>query len=168
MTIAEIIFGAPIETTEDAEMTVNLIKKIQPDNVFTTILTAYPGTYLYEKLKKENIKFEEDFDKISRAVPTQKVQSPLTEAQIHEFQTSIIPPNPSIRYIIQRQYYRKTFMLKSQNLIQQKEFSKLRNLLFLTAFDPAIIKLRPVYRKYRETNIMKTIGNLYRLVKTHA
>lgn len=168
MTIAEIIFGAPIETTEDANMTVELIKKIKPDNIFTTILTAYPGTYLYEELKKENHAFEQDFDKISRAVPTQKIQSPLTQEEINELQTSIIPPNPSLKYIFERPYYRKTFSLKIQNLIQQKEFGKLKNLLFLTAFDPTIIKMRPLYRKYRETHIMKAIGNLYRTVKTHA
>ncbi|MBI4016104.1 MAG: cobalamin B12-binding domain-containing protein [Candidatus Aenigmarchaeota archaeon] len=168
MTIAEIIFGAPIETTEDAQKTVELIKKIKPDNVFTTILTAYPGTYLYDKLKKDNVEFEKNFDKISRAVPTQKIQSLLTENQIHEFQTSIIQPNPSIKYILTRQYYRKTYTLKIKNLIEQKEFKKLGNLLLLTATDPAIIKMRPVYRKYRETNIMKAIGNLYRSIKTHA
>ncbi len=168
MTIAEIIFGAPIETVEDAEMTVQLIKKIKPDNVFTTILTAYPGTYLYDSLKKNNIQFEQDFDKISRAAPTQKINSQLTLEQIDQFQTSIIPPNPSLKYIIQRPYYRQTFALKVNNLLKQKEFTKLRNLLFLTATDPAIIKMRPVYRKYRDTTFMKSIGQLYRSIKTTA
>lgn len=168
MTIAEIIFGAPIETTEDAQMTVNLIKRIKPDNVLTTILTAYPGTYLYDQLKQETHSFEQDFDKISRAVPTQKIQSPLTQEQINEYQTAIIPPNPSLNYILQRPYYRKAFSLKVQNLIQQKEYSKLRNLLFLTASDSTLIKMRPIYRKYRETALMRTIGNLYRSIKTFA
>ena len=165
MTIAEIIFGAPIETTEDAEMTVQLIKRIQPDNVFTTILTAYPGTYLYDSLKKDNVQFEQNFDKITRAVPTQKVHSPLTLEQIDRFQTQIIPPNPSLKYIMQRQYYRKTFALKIDNLIQQKEFAKLRNLLLLTLTDSAIIKMRPLYRKYRETKLMKSVGKIYRSFK---
>lgn len=168
MTIAEIIFGAPIETSEDAQMTVDIIKKIKPDNVFTTILTAYPGTYLYDQLKQENHSFEQDFDKISRAVPTQKIQSPLTQKEIDRLQTQIIPPNPSLNYILQRHYYRKTFSLKVQNLIRQKEFVKLNNLLFLTLADPAIIKMRPLYRKYRETRIMQLIGQLYRTTRTNA
>lgn len=168
MTIAEIIFGAPVETVDDAKMTVDLIKRIKPDNVFTTILTAYPGTYLYDQLKKDNVSFEQNFDKISRATPTQKVESPLTEQQIHEFQTTIIPPNPSIKYILERDYYRKTFFLKIKNLIEEKEFTKLRNLLFLTMSDPAIIKMRPVYRKYRSNSIMKAIGSIYRSTKTFA
>ena len=168
MTIAEIIFGAPIETTEDAQKTVELIKRIKPDNVFTTILTAYPGTYLYNELKKSNINFEQNFDKISRAVPTQKVQSQLTQEQIDKFQTQIIPPNPSIKYILQRKYYRETFEMKIKNLIEQKEFGKLKNLLMLTASDHAVIKMRPLYRKYRNTALMKTIGNIYRKVRTNA
>lgn len=168
MTIAEIIFGAPIETIEDAQKTVALIKKIKPDNVFTTILTAYPGTYLYDELRNSNINFEQNFDKISRAVPTQKVQSPLTQEEIDKFQTQIIPPNPSLKYIIQRKYYRKTFEMKIKNLIEEKEYRKLANLLMLTATDPAIIKMRPIYRKYRETNIMKVIGQTYRKIKTNA
>lgn len=168
MTIAEIIFGAPIETIEDAQKTVALIKKIKPDNVFTTILTAYPGTYLYEQLKRENITFEKNFDKISRAVPTQKVQSLLTQEEIDKFQTQIIPPNPSLKYIMQRKYYRETFEIKIKNLIEEQEYRKLANLLMLTATDPAIIKMRPIYRKYRETNIMKVIGQTYRRIKTDA
>lgn len=168
MTIAEIIFGAPIETTEDAQMTVNLIKKIKPDNVFTTVLTAYPGTHLYEELKKANINFEQNFDKISRAVPTQKVQSQLTQQQIDSLQTEIIPPNPSLKYILQRKYYRETFEIKIKNLIEQKEFGKLANLLLLTSTDNTAIKFRPIYRKYRDTRIMKIVGKIYRTVKTHA
>ena len=166
MTIAEIIFGAPIETMDDAKKTVNLIKRIKPDNVFTTILTVYPGTYLHSQLKKEGVVFEENLSKISRAVPTQKVHSFLTERQIHELQSQIILPNPSLKYILQRPYYREAFKLKVENLIQEKEYAKLRNLLFLTAFDPAIITMRPLYRRYQKIPVIEKIGELYRGIKT--
>ena len=168
MTIAEIIFGAPIETMDDAQKTVDLIKRIKPDNVFTTILTVYPGTHLHDQLKSEGVIFEENLSRISRAVPTKKVQSLLTENQIHSLQSKIIPPNPSLKYIIQRPYYREAFRLKVDNLIQEREYSKLRNLLFLTAFDPAIIRMRPLYRQYHQTGIMKGVSKIYQSIKTKA
>ena len=53
--VAAIMLGAPSETREDLELTYKLVKRIKPDNwiVFTT--TPFPGNYLYDYAKENNL-----------------------------------------------------------------------------------------------------------------
>lgn len=48
---AYIMIGAPTETKEDFEATLNLLKQIQPDGVHVSITTILPNTHLYDKFE---------------------------------------------------------------------------------------------------------------------
>ena len=47
-----VINGYPGETTETLKQTLDFIRKIEPDYVYLTLATPYPGTYLRELVKK--------------------------------------------------------------------------------------------------------------------
>ncbi len=52
---AFIMLGAPMETKEDLELTVNLVKRIQPGYINISITVPTPGTDLYDYAKAKGI-----------------------------------------------------------------------------------------------------------------
>lgn len=52
---ANIMFGLPTETKADMDATVNFIKWMQPDYISPAIFTPYPGSYLYDYCKENNL-----------------------------------------------------------------------------------------------------------------
>jgi len=70
MTIANVILGFPGETEETAWETVRLVKKVDPDDVGYNIATPYPGTPMYEHVKKMGWLKIHDFDRYDTATPT--------------------------------------------------------------------------------------------------
>ena len=51
--LAFFLIGAPIESKEDIKKSMKFAKGIDPDFIFVDVLTPVPGTFLYNKLKKE-------------------------------------------------------------------------------------------------------------------
>ena len=65
-----VIFGFPGETKETAWKTIKFVEKISPDFVgFFTIATPYPGTPMYDFVKKNGWLKVTDFDKYDTATP---------------------------------------------------------------------------------------------------
>ena len=69
-TIANVILGFPGETKESAWETVNLVKKVNPDDVGYNIATPYPGTPMYDYVKKMGWLKIHNFDRYDTATPT--------------------------------------------------------------------------------------------------
>ena len=70
MTIANTVLGFPGETEQTAKETIRLIKELNPDDVGFYIATPYPGTPMYEQVKKNGWLRITDFDKYDTAGPT--------------------------------------------------------------------------------------------------
>jgi len=70
MTIASVILGFPDETPESALETINFVEEIKPDDVGYYIATPYPGTPMYDYVKKMGWLKIYDFDKYDTATPT--------------------------------------------------------------------------------------------------
>jgi anaerobic magnesium-protoporphyrin IX monomethyl ester cyclase len=70
MTIASVILGFPDETRESAWETVKFVEEIKPDDVGYYIATPYPGTPMYDYVKKMGWLKIDDFDKYDTATPT--------------------------------------------------------------------------------------------------
>jgi len=70
MTIANTVLGFPGETEETAKATVRLVKELNPDDIGFYIATPYPGTPMYEQVKKNGWLRVTDFDKYDTAGPT--------------------------------------------------------------------------------------------------
>jgi anaerobic magnesium-protoporphyrin IX monomethyl ester cyclase len=70
MTIANVVLGFPGETEQTAKETINFIKELNPDDVGFYVATPYPGTPLYEQVKKNGWLRVKDFDKYDTAGPT--------------------------------------------------------------------------------------------------
>ena len=63
--VAAIMLGAPEETLEDVKLTYELVKKIKPDNWIVYTTTPFPGNYLYEYARENNllrVSKSEEFD----------------------------------------------------------------------------------------------------------
>ncbi len=58
-----IIGSHPSETKEDIDMTIDLIKKTNPDLISASVIVPYPGTRVYELMKEANYIFSEDWEK---------------------------------------------------------------------------------------------------------
>jgi anaerobic magnesium-protoporphyrin IX monomethyl ester cyclase len=70
MTIANAVLGFPGETEQTARETINFIKELNPDDVGFYVATPYPGTPMYEQVKKNGWLRVTDFDKYDTARPT--------------------------------------------------------------------------------------------------
>lgn len=70
MTIASVILGFPNETLESALETIKFVEEIKPDDVGYYIATPYPGTPMYDYVKKMGWLKIDDFDRYDTATPT--------------------------------------------------------------------------------------------------
>jgi anaerobic magnesium-protoporphyrin IX monomethyl ester cyclase len=70
MTIANTVIGFPGETEQTAWQTIRFVKELNPDDVGFYVATPYPGTPMYEQVKKEGWLRVTDFDKYDTAGPT--------------------------------------------------------------------------------------------------
>ena len=70
MTIANVVLGFPGETEQTARETINFVKELNPDDVGFYVATPYPGTPLYDQVKKNGWLRVTDFDKYDTAGPT--------------------------------------------------------------------------------------------------
>jgi radical SAM superfamily enzyme YgiQ (UPF0313 family) len=70
MTIANVVLGFPGETEQTARETIRFVKELNPDDVGFYIATPYPGTPMYEQVKKNGWLRITDFDKYDTAGPT--------------------------------------------------------------------------------------------------
>jgi anaerobic magnesium-protoporphyrin IX monomethyl ester cyclase len=57
-----IMLGAPDETKEDVQMTIDLVKKIRPESVTISRLTPAPGTYLHSECIEQGILKDLDWE----------------------------------------------------------------------------------------------------------
>lgn len=65
---ADIMIGSPTETKEDIELTEKMLNEIKPEVISVSIASPIPGTYLYERAKKEGLilaKKSADFDRVA-------------------------------------------------------------------------------------------------------
>ena len=69
MTVASIILGFPGETRETAMESINLLKRIKSDEIGVYIATPYPGTPMYDYVKKMGWIKITDFNKYDTATP---------------------------------------------------------------------------------------------------
>jgi anaerobic magnesium-protoporphyrin IX monomethyl ester cyclase len=70
MTIANTVLGFPGETEQTAMETIRFIKELNPDDVGFYVATPYPGTPMYDQVKKNGWLRITDFDKYDTAGPT--------------------------------------------------------------------------------------------------
>ena len=101
MTIASAVIGFPGETEETAWETINFIKELNPDDIGFYVATPYPGTPMYEQVKKNGWLRITDFNRYDTATPT--FETPLLNMdKIRE-----------IRYKAHQQFYlRPRYVLK--------------------------------------------------------
>ena len=70
MTIANVVLGFPGETEQTAKATIRFVKELNPEDVGFYVATPYPGTPMYEEVKKNGWLRVTDFDKYDTAGPT--------------------------------------------------------------------------------------------------
>jgi anaerobic magnesium-protoporphyrin IX monomethyl ester cyclase len=101
MTVAGVILGFPGETPETAWKTIKFVEKINPDDVGYYIATPYPGTPMYDYVKKMGWLKIHDFDKYDTATPT--FESPtismkeISEIRERAFQSFYLRPTYILR-----------------------------------------------------------------------
>ncbi len=64
------MIGFPGETEQTIRQTINFVKELNPDDVGFYVATPYPGTPLYEQVKKNGWLRVTDFNKYDTAKPT--------------------------------------------------------------------------------------------------
>ncbi len=117
---ASFVIGFPNETRETIKETLEIAKKINPYRAQFVILTPYPGTKLYEEIKKRGL-LEEDYSFTGYdaycvnqlpVIRTEKLSSQeLAQAQ---------------RYIYRKFYLRPLFLIRT--LFKIKSFNQLLNI----------------------------------------
>jgi anaerobic magnesium-protoporphyrin IX monomethyl ester cyclase len=101
MTIANVVLGFPGETEQTAKETIRFVKELNPDDVGFYIATPYPGTPLYDQVKKNNWLRTDDFDKYDTAGPTFETpllsMEKLAELRYKAYQDFYLRPSYVIR-----------------------------------------------------------------------
>ena len=103
MTIANVVLGFPGETEKTARETIRLVKELNPDDVGFYIATPYPGTPMYEQVKKNGWLRVTDFDKYDTAGPTFETpwlsMEKLMELRNKAYQEFYLRPNYVLKMI---------------------------------------------------------------------
>jgi len=69
---ANIMFGTPTETYDEAIQTEKMLDIIQPENLSMTYYTPYPGNFIAEECKKNNMILAKDYEEMLR-YPSPKI-----------------------------------------------------------------------------------------------
>jgi len=64
------MLGLPTETKEDAQKTLNLIKKIKPNIYSFSYFTPVPGSYLWDYCKERNLNLMKSYDELADYGPS--------------------------------------------------------------------------------------------------
>ena len=64
------MLGVPTETKEDAQKTLNLIKKIKPNIYSFSYFTPVPGSYLWDYCKERNLNLMKSYDELADYGPS--------------------------------------------------------------------------------------------------
>lgn len=155
MSVAQIIFGAPEESLEDAGATIDLMREVQPDIIWAAPLTPYPGTYLTEWLTKHNIKFETDLTKVDRGMRRRKIDSVMSDGQILNARLKIDQQAAVLKKVIFKSYYRKAYLEKINNLTANGRYVELFKFLYWTFRLAVTNPLRQLYFKCYDYVIFK-------------
>ncbi len=103
MTIANTVLGFPGETETTALETIRFIKELDPDDVGFYVATPYPGTPMYEQVKKNGWLRTTDFDKYDTAGPTFETpwlsMEKLAEIRYKSYQQFYLRPNYVLKMI---------------------------------------------------------------------
>jgi anaerobic magnesium-protoporphyrin IX monomethyl ester cyclase len=102
MTVASMILGFPGETRETAMESINLLAKIKSDEIGVYIATPYPGTPMYDYVKKMGWIKITDFNKYDTATPIFETPT-MTMKELRELHDEAH----------RRFYIRPTYILKS-------------------------------------------------------
>lgn len=95
------VFGLDGDTKETFQLTLDWIVKNKIETVTSHILTPYPGTILYDKLKKENRIITDDFSKYNTAFVVYKPKN-ISEEDLYKGYLWIYNQIYSLKNIIKR------------------------------------------------------------------
>ena len=63
------VIGYPGETEETLQQTINLIRRMDPDDAYLCVATPYPGTALYRFIEKNGWEISHDWSKYDTTTP---------------------------------------------------------------------------------------------------
>jgi radical SAM superfamily enzyme YgiQ (UPF0313 family) len=67
--IISLVIGYPGETTDTLEQTLDLIRRMEPDDAYLCVATPYPGTELYQLIKEKGWKLSRDWSQYDTTTP---------------------------------------------------------------------------------------------------
>lgn len=131
--LANLMIGYPGENMEDLGMTLELVKRIEPDHIEISITSPVFGTYLYEMAKSKGILLiENDFDKFERSYTGALKLENLTEEDLLEYkrliQSEFDGMKKSVRFLWNhRNTFLKNKMKRSLSFLKHIKFGALIN-----------------------------------------
>lgn len=126
-TLASVMIGAPGESLEDIQRTLKFVKKLDPDFVQFSILTPYPGTEIYEELKKQGYELDNDWRNYSGTRPTIKGKDMDPDEIIKIFKKAYVQFYMNPRKLIS--YLAKGSGLVVLNIMRKFFVSRIRNIV---------------------------------------
>ncbi len=99
--------GLPTETEDDIRASIELMKEIKPDYCTLSIFTPYPGTEIFEQLKRQDMVTEQmDWSKFSHASPHNYFSPQIPKEKFEElldiFAHEVDKHNGNIRRLFKR------------------------------------------------------------------
>jgi len=95
------LIGYPGETIESAKQTIDLLRRVEPDDAWLCVATPYPGTELYALLESTGWKMSADFDLYDTLHPV--FENPLLPAEeIYKIRRDFYNSLYSPRYVLRQ------------------------------------------------------------------
>lgn len=123
-TVASFILGTPGETLEEMKKTLQFAKSLDPDFAQFSILTPYPGTQIYEEIRKQGIELDGDWANYTGTRPVIKggrVNGDLLSLLLHKaYAEFYLRPRMVVKYLV------KGHIMKIVKCIHAYTVNKLR------------------------------------------
>jgi len=108
--IASLIIGYPSETADTLEQTLDLIRRLKPDDAYLCVATPYPGTELYRLVKEKGWRLSRDWSQYDTTKPVFENPS-ITKEKILEMRKKFVDdfysPSYILRQIIKGNFYNR-------------------------------------------------------------
>jgi anaerobic magnesium-protoporphyrin IX monomethyl ester cyclase len=99
--IVSLVIGYPGETEETLQQTLNLVRRLKPDDAYLCVATPYPGTKFYQSIVDEGWELSTDWSLYDTTTPVFENPS-ISKERILEIRKKFVDDFYSLTYILRQ------------------------------------------------------------------
>lgn len=125
MVLSNLMVGAPHESIEDLDMTYQLFRNINPELAWVSIVSPYPGTYLYDECNRDGLITVKTYHEYDRVMSTPKLRTIVPMETLSKYVKLMERRLPQIKFFVSEPYYRKVTIQWFMSALETRMFPKI-------------------------------------------